>query len=275
MNFKISDKNKISYTIKFGVLLAFFLSFLVGCTTLRPPRSPVRTLTSLDEILRNIETREREIRDLKGIATVKVKSATEDYSFREVIIVQRPSSLRMEILGLFGQPVFFLTAKDDRLSVLSPAENTFYQGKVTPENLSIIFPFYLRPQDLFPILLGSVPLVDYVSIDIEFKGEEDLYLVKLVQEGETVRQILWVEPLDLSILKCEIYDYSEKPLLGIKFEGYKRVNGQLFPTSISISLPLSSAEIRVNYTDIEVNSGVGIDAFNLSVPPGVRIVNLD
>lgn len=261
--------------LKFSIFLVFILSLLASCAGLGPPRLFIKPIDSPDEILRKIEIGKKEIRDLKGIARVRVTNVNKSHSFKEVIVVQRPSSLRMETLGFFGQPLFFLTARDDRLSVLSLAENRLYQGEVTQENLSIILPFYLKPKDLFSILLGGVPLIDHLSADIKLAREENLYLVKLMQKGEATKQFLWVDPLDLSVLKSDIYDSSENLILGVKFDNYKRVNGPLFPMSTSISLPLSSTKITINYSELEINTGVNQDNFNLDVPPGVEIVNLD
>jgi len=262
------------YTIKSGILLAVFLSFLTSCTGLRPHRYPFKPISSPDEILRRIESSEREVKDLKGIAKVKVANVNRKYSLKEVIIVQRPSSLRMETL-LFGQPQFFLTASDNRLSILSLKENRLYHGKVTPENLSVIFPIYMKTEHLFSILLGSVPFIDYIDIDTEFLQEENIYLVELLEKGRAARQLLWVEPFDFSVLKSEIYDSSKNLVLRVKFDNYERVNGSLFPMSTAILLPLSSTSIKIDYSEVEINTGVNRDSFNLEVPPGVEIVNLD
>ncbi len=261
--------------LKFSIPVVFFLSLLVSCAGPRPLQLSIKPTRSPDEILRNIEMREREIEDLKGIARIRVTNADRNHSLKEVIIVRRPSSLRMETLGFFGQPLFFLTVKEGRLSILSLMEKRFYQGAVTPENLSIIFPFHLGSEDLCSILLGGIPVIEYLSMDMEFVREENLYILKLMKEGGGPTQFLWVEPSDLSIMKTEIYDYSENFVLGVIFDDYKRINGRVFPMSACILLPSSSTKIRINYSELEINTGVTEDVFDLDVPPGVKIVNLD
>lgn len=261
---------------KFSVLLIFSVSILTSCTSLRHSRSPIKPLISSNDVLKKIVTREGEIKDLKGIAKVKITSADKNYSLKEVIIVQRPSSLRMETLGFFGQPLFFLTAKDNRFSILSLIENKFYQGRGTPEKLSTVFPLYLKSKDLFSILLGGTPLIDYPDlIGIGIVQEENLYLVKFRQEQGETRQFLWVDPINFSIMKSEIYDSSENLVLKVEFDNYKTINGILFPMSTSVLLPLRSTKIKIDYSELEINTGINQNSFDLDVPPGAKIVYLD
>ncbi|MBI4618869.1 MAG: DUF4292 domain-containing protein [Desulfobacterales bacterium] len=260
---------------KFSVLLIFSVSILTGCTSLRCSTSPIKPLSSPDDILKKVVIREEKIEDLKGIAKVRITSADKNYSLKEVIIVQKPSSLRMETLGFFGRPLFFLTAKDNRFSVLSLIENKFYQGKVTPEKLSTVFPLYLKSKDLFSILLGSTPLIDHADMDIGIVQEENLYLVRFSQQGGITRQFIWIEPLNFSIMKSEIYDSSENLILKVEFDNYKMVNSLLFPMSTSVSLPLRSTKIKIDYSELEINTGINRNSFDLDVPPGAKIVYLD
>jgi hypothetical protein len=189
----------------------------------------------------------------------------------------------METLGFFGQPLFFLTAKDNQLSILSLSENKFYKGELTPENLSIVFPLYLKSKDLFSILLGSTPLIDHSDfIGTEIVQEENLYLVRAFQQGGITKQSIWVEPLNLSIIKSEIYDSSGNPLLKVEFGKYKTINGLLFPMSTTILLPSGRGTVRhaptkieIDYSDLEINTGINRNSFDLDAPPGVTIVYMD
>ncbi|MFH1625674.1 MAG: DUF4292 domain-containing protein, partial [Pseudomonadota bacterium] len=108
-----------------------------------------------------------------------------------------------------------------------------------------------------------------------FLRKENLYLVSLIQKGGVAKQLLRVEPLNLSILESETYNSSGDLIFKVKFDKYERVNGLLFPMSTRIMLPLSSTTIRINYGELEINTGISQDSFNLDVPPGVKIVNLD
>lgn len=260
---------------KFSVLLIFSVSILTGCASLRRSISPIKPLSSPDDILKKIVIREGKIKDLKGIAKVRITSADKNHFLKEVIIVQMPSSLRMETLGFFGQPLFFLTAKHNQLSILSLSENKFYKGEFTPKNLSIIFPLYLKSKDLFSILLGSTPLIDHVDMDIGIVPEENLYLVRFSQQGGITRQFIWIEPLNFSIMKSEIYDSLGNLVLKVEFDNYKTINDLLFPMSTTISLHSSLTKIGIDYSELEINTGINQHSFDLDAPPGVTIVYLD
>lgn len=260
---------------KLNILLVISLLILSSCTTLKQPRLPFKTLSPTDDILKKVLSKGKEINDLKGIAIASITNAEKNYNFKEIIIVQRPSSLRMETLGFFGQPLFFLTSKDNQLSILSLTENKFYRGKFTSDNLSLVLPLYLKPADLFSILLGVVPLIDYIDTDIGLIQDENLYIVRFMQKGGTASQILWIEPFNFSILKSETYDSSGNPALTVKFDNYKIINGFMFPMSTSISLPSSLTNILINYSELEINTGVKSNSFDLDIPPGVEIIYMD
>ena len=260
---------------KISVLLLLSVSILTSCTSLRQPRLTFKPLSPTDDILKKILTKRIEIKELKGIAKATITNGDKNYNFQEIIIVQSPSSLRMETLSFFGQPLFFLTAKDNQLSILSLPENKFYKGKLTPENLSVVLPLYLNPNDLFSILLGGAPLIDYVDTDIGIVKEENLYLVRFLQQGGTAKQILWIEPFNFSIMKSETYDSSGNLILKVKFDNYKTINGISFPMSTTISLPSGLTEIEIDYSSLEINTGINRNSFDLDIPPGVKIIYMD
>ena len=222
--------NKDIYTCrnvrKMFLSLSFFLFlfFLTSCSYLRPTKPPIEPITSPEEVLRRVEIKENKIHSLKGIAKLKFTDAKKNYpTVNEVIIAQRPLSLRMETLGFLNKPFFLLTAKENQMSLLSTKENTFYQGTVTPKILSKVFPVSLKLKDLFAILLGSVPFIDYVSTDMRFDQKKKIYLLELMGREEKTEQYLWIDPWNFFPLKSEIYKSQENLVMEVTFGHYKKI----------------------------------------------------
>ena len=256
-------------------ILFILLSFVLGCSGLKSTKSHTISIDFHDHILERVQAREKEIQNLKGIAKIKVFDESGNYSFKEIIIVERPSSLRMETLGFFGQPFFYLVAKDDHLSILSVKENRLYRGEANSKNLSLLLPFYLQSNDLFSVLLSKTPLIAYSETDARFMMEKNQYLIKLEQKETNSRQIIWVDSSDFVVLRSEAYNSMGNLVFLIQFDNYKTVNSTLFPLSTDISLPLTSTKIHIDYSELEVNTSLSHDTFHLHTPPGTEVVDLD
>ena len=273
--FESSDLLEFLKSWKTFMLFICVLSLVAGCSRQILPGFSTTKINSPDSILKNIKEREKGLTSLKGIAKIKVTDDKANYSLKEVIVVERPSSLRMETLSFFGHPLFFLTAKNNTLSVLSTKENRYYRGEVNNKNLSILFPFSLKSKDLFSILLGEAPLIPYSDTDVRLSEKKNLYLLRLEQEETKSTQLLWVDPLEFLVQRSEIYDSQRNLVFAVEFDNYKKVNTQLFPMSTIVFLPLTSTKIRIDYSELEVNATLRHDSFHLDVPPGVEVVDLD
>ena len=261
--------------IKFALLFAFSLFMIIGCAILRPSKIPISPIDSPEEVLQKIKMRETAICNLKGLAKVKVADVKKNYpTVKEVIIAQRPFSLRMETLGFLGRPMFIFTAKDNLLSILSLSKNRYYRGKITPESRSVISND-LKLKDFFSILLGGIPYIDYIDAEIRFIEEDNLYFLTISKKGGTTKQLLWVDPIRFTTKKSEIYNLSEDLIFKVDFDHYRRVDGLLFPLSTRIDLPLTSTRIRIEYQELKLNTTIQPDIFELNTPPNAEIIDLD
>ncbi|MDY6854305.1 MAG: DUF4292 domain-containing protein [Thermodesulfobacteriota bacterium] len=261
--------------IKFAILFAFSLFVIIGCSILRPAKIPIEPIGSPEEVLQKIRVREHEINNLKGLAKVQVADVKNNYpTVKEVIIAQRPFSLRMETLGFLGRPMFIFTAKDNLLSILSMSKNKYYRGKITPESKSV-FSSDLKLKDLFSILLGGIPHIDYIDAEIRFIEEDNLYFLTISKKGGTTKQLLWVDPIRFTTMKSEIYNRSEDLIFKVGFDHYRRIDGLLFPLSTRIDLPLTSTKIRIEYQELKLNTTIQPNIFELNTPPNAEIIDLD
>ena len=89
-----------------------------------------------------------------------------------------------------------------------------------------------------------------------------------------VKQLLWIEPFNFTVVKSEAYNLSGSLVVRVMFDEFSKLNGQLFPMSTDIQLPLSSTAIKIQYQDLEINTVINESRFNLDIPPGAKIVNM-
>ncbi|MBW2560533.1 MAG: hypothetical protein JRE40_06715, partial [Deltaproteobacteria bacterium] len=94
---------------------------------------------------------------IRATARISLSFPEGDYSRKMALLLQMPSSLRVEAIPLFGPADFFLSANKEVLKVFFPGEGKFYVGAATRKNLSLFFKVFLSPADMVPLLAGLPP----------------------------------------------------------------------------------------------------------------------
>jgi len=204
-----------------------------------------------------------------------VESSDETFSAKELIIAQRPGSLRLETLTPLGQPGFYAAIDGKDLFLFSPSENTYYHGGATPHNLGLIFPLNLGIEQVVSIFLGSVPLIDYDADHLLCTVKDDGYVIRLMTKDESTTQVLTLSREDLRVVASETYRDGEGLTLSIDYRDYEMIGEVNFPREITVFLPPDKTRVRINYKKVEFLSEIDSSLFRLSVPQGAAIVPLD
>jgi outer membrane lipoprotein-sorting protein len=252
-----------------------FVFFLLPCCThLKTPLSvPPQQSCSGQEIL--LKVRETGApQGLKGVAKVKVTTADEKFSVKELIVAQRPNLLRLETLTPLGHPQFFAVANGDALYLFAPSENTFYYGNTSQKNMSSFLPLNLSLENVVPLLLGGVPLINYDTEHVGCQVLGDCYSLQLWAEDENTRQVLTVGFEDLTIMASEIYHNREELYFSAKFEDYEMTGEVLFPKKITVYMPRDNTTVTIKYKQLEFLAEIDPAEFMLTAPQGAEVVHL-
>ena len=136
-----NKKNKFLRLTSHVVLFTVSAIYLAGCAA-RQDIKPSKAIPAAGEIIRHIEESRGKVYSLKGMASIKGTYNGKDSNFKEVLVVKRPSKIRAETVGLFGNPVFTLALDGPALSIYKPAENIFYKGSVSSHEIPLPIPLY-------------------------------------------------------------------------------------------------------------------------------------
>ena len=254
-------------------IFCFVFSLLPCCTHLKTPLSePPQQSCSVQEIL--LKVRETGApRGLKGVAKVRVKTADEKFSVKELIVAQRPDLLRLETLSPLGHPQFFAVANGEELYLFSPSENTFYYGDTSPQNMSFL-PLNLSLENVVPLVLGGIPLIDYDTEHVGCQVINDFYSVQLWGEDENTRQVLTVGLENLTVMASEIYHNREELYFSAQFEDYEVIGEVLFPKKITVFMPRDNTTVTIKYKQLEFLAEIDPAEFRLTAPQGAEVVHL-
>ena len=242
---------------------------IVGCATfpVLPPETPPPEF-----LMNQIWTHRQTLEGLKGLAQVKVTAAGKSFQAQEVLIARRPGWLRAESLGPLGTPQFYLVTDGHELSLYHPGENRYYRGRAIAQNLSLALPLALAPEEIVSLLLGAPLLIDYDVASLRRYEEEGLWTLELASTPRKERQILWIHPVSLRILRAEIY----RPALSQRliFEDFRRIQDFLFPQKIQFTSFEPAARLAVEYLEVELNPHLTPQDFQLPVPRGATVIPL-
>jgi hypothetical protein len=244
-------------------------SLLVSCAPLRPNLVGEPLSGSFaDELIHQWYESSARVRSLQGLAKVTVQAPLNSLNGSQVIIAQKPGSLRAETLSPFGSPLLLLAAHDGSLDVSLPAENVYYTGAATPENLDLFVHLPLRLNDLINVLLYQPPLITAWKQEA-FMIEKGGWLLK--RYGTLSRQEM-IFNLDRQLIEVS---YFEENNLFMKIN-YSQIleKVQYFPHFFSLEIPDKHTTVSLEFSEVKINGEVRSESFKLKRPQGARVVYL-
>lgn len=254
--------------------LLFFASLLFSillsaCAPVgeKPIGEPVDS-TVADDLMRSWYESSSRIVSVKGLAKVKVRTPLDSLNGTQVILAEKPASLRAETLSPFGSPLLLLAAEGETLAVSLPTQNLYYTGAATPENLGLFVHIPLHLSDLVGVLLYQPPIIGAWREEA-FGLQGGGWLV--IRYGTLHRQELVFNQLR-QLVEVRFFEKND---LFIKIE-YAKFSGQgdSFPHQFSLDLPDKGTTINLEFSDLETNGELRAGIFQLSPPPGAEVVYL-
>lgn len=212
---------------------------------------------------------------MRAVAKVKLSSPEQKLSFKEAIVAEKTSKLRLETLGLFGQAVHLILSNGRELAVYSARENRLYLGEVSRENISRFLPLGLDDTELMSILFVESPQLTQSRPSSIYRESETKYAIFFDSPDGALREIVWVSPQGGLLLKREIYHPTLGVVLAVEMGNFEQVKEFIFPRQIKVDLPLRELTLEVNYRELELNAKLDNGLFSFPFPFDGEVVFLD
>jgi outer membrane biogenesis lipoprotein LolB len=136
-------------------LILFQGAILAGCAHLLPgPQDQPEARRLLDQIRSNGKA----ISSFKGLARIRMASNGRVMSGRIAIAAAAPDKMRVEWLNPMGQPVTSMNADGQHITLFSRIDNTCRRFHQSATGLAPLIHIPIGINDLYDILIGSVPL---------------------------------------------------------------------------------------------------------------------
>lgn len=254
------------------LLFALACFFIQGCTIKSGELQPI---PSPEEIWKKIPTQEGEL-SLRAVAKTTIHQEGGRYVQRMALIMQKPSLLRAEAIPPIGMPNFFLSVTDQTLKAYLPYRGEVYLGSPQIAYLEPIFPTGIPIAQLIPLLMGSLPS-KRVGLEQTIRGSRDgkYHRLEVFFHGKKGYAVT-VDPRTQTMVSFEAYgEGNPDPLYRAEMSDYRKVADLLFPFHISIR-PEDDRKpaLTVEYLEVEKVFPMDINDFDLTVPPGIKLIYL-
>jgi len=254
--------------LKLPVLLCFLAGVLTACETLPPPipvEPPAQFLT-LDEISQQLRTRQENIHNVKSLVKSAVKTRENNHNLKQVLLIDGETSLRLDTLNLFSQPVSVLIFDQTQILLYDPKNNKLYRNMEVWDIMIRTFGTVFDFREYVSVFSGKIPRLASLNLKgVRWSPKTGNYHIDAVEPERN--DPLEIEVDTQTILPVRFVKWQNgKRVYTVQWEDYQKVEGHLFPHTITVQRPLMGDEVVMKFNNPLINQGVPEDAFQLNIP---------
>lgn len=285
-------------------LVCFALSSLLsGCNVLPTtrklpvPKAPVNVQeVTPEELVDQVNKRWAELNTLT--ATVEIyatllrtqEGLAKDYpSCRGYIVMRKPNELRV-VGQYFGVRVFDMASDGKTFTLLVPPKNKAIKGSNSVVRKSENQLENLRPGFFFDaMIVRGLDEDNFYSVTADTETIEDTakkhlylmpeYVLAIARHGSSRRDIpvrvVTFHRDDLLPYNQDLYDSHGNLESQVTYSSYRQFDGSIYPTKVIIKRPLEGIQILLTVEKIEKNVPLKEEQFQVKIPEGTEIQNLD
>ncbi|MGH7896440.1 MAG: hypothetical protein ACREQQ_00690, partial [Candidatus Binatia bacterium] len=218
---------------------------LAGCVpgkravpTIRPLPGPA---PSPETLLRKLEERSAALRTFRALAELDYSGPKGKAHVREIVLVQRPDHLRIEMMSVFGVALQ-VTSDGREIHAYHRGEKTFYRGKATVENLARFTRLDLDLREIADLLVGLPPgrrRLTGTAISPD-EASRSWQVSGRLPDGGELR--IWFGADDLLPARAERYGDDGNQVYSALYSGYIEAAGVAIPQQIEFEAPAEQAK---------------------------------
>ncbi|HSD63784.1 MAG TPA: DUF4292 domain-containing protein [Ignavibacteriaceae bacterium] len=253
------------------LLIGVFPLILNSCIPSKPAED-VELLPS-ERLINKLEVNRRRIHSFVGTGTIEVNSPQINSSANFRVVVQKPDSIYLSIMGAFGIELAQALVTKDNFIFYDALENTAYEGIPDKDFLQNIFHINLPFNDIMDAFIGSVNLTQnlYKNPD-DYKVDYDQYVLTYVDSFMNTKTQYRVDIRQLGITKYTLWDNNGDVALQGKYSKFSLIQGVPVPYKIEIQRTKENQQIIINYKKMDANDKtISID-FN--IPPDASVIKI-
>jgi hypothetical protein len=249
-----------------AALAGALLLALTACRTLAPPGLPSlppddpRPAVLLEHAAALAATRVA----LRASARVSMAGKRGEAFARQLLLLERPARMRLEVLGVLGQRVAVLATDGTRYDLYRAERPALESGDVHPGILYEVAGIAVTPEEAVRLALGSpfapgdaAPAPDGTAL----LPDGAVRVALLAREGDLRRTLEFAPTGELR--RFFVHDPAGARLLDVHYRDFRDVGGSPFAHEIEVELPASRSRAAIQLRDVELNPTLSEELFRL------------
>lgn len=223
-------------------------------------------------LLRAWEEGASERRALRGSARLAVDGEALHVRARQILVVERPSRLRVEVQGLLSQTLAVLVTDGPRYQLFRAGDRSFESGEVHPGLLWRVANLDLTPEEAIDIVLGA-PRLDAALAPVRaFESGDGEIGVDLGDGSGKLRERRSFDS-EGRLRRVQRFAEGGGVVWSARFDGYAPVSGVFLAHAIRLEAGEPAIRAELALSGIELNPALPADLFRLRpVAPDARAV---
>ena len=249
---------------RFGrlALAACLVSLAAGC---RSPVPPALTPLGVDDprpaaLLAALDRHAAAVRGVRGTARVAIEGQRGASFARQLVLLERPDRMRVEVLGLLNQRVAVLATDGTAYQLYRAETGAVERGAVHPQVLSEVAGLPLTPGEAVAVLLGGPdPPTGALRAGALADGGVQL---ELTDAGSGLRRSLDFDPAG-NLRRYRVSPPDGAVLVDVAYRDFASVGGTDFAHTIALDFPASDTRAEVTFRNVEINPPLPTGLFTL------------
>lgn len=223
-----------------------------GCVPSKP--SEEAEILPIERLVKKLEANRRRIKNFEGSGTITISSTQMNNSATFKVILQKPDSIYLTIMGPFGIELAQALVTKDSFQFYEALHNTLYKGEVTDDVLKTIFKINLSFPDLLNAFIGSVSLADKLyESPTKFDVLYDKYIMSYADSIQNKNSVYKIDVRDLGIIEYKLTDLKGKSYLEANYSKFKVFENVAVPFLIEVKNIKDKQTINIEYKKAEAN----------------------
>jgi hypothetical protein len=245
-----------------AALLVALLLAAAGCRT-APTRVPLpagdpRPASLLHAWQAGVDARQA----LRGSARLAVDGEGLAVRARQILVVERPSRLRVEVLGLLAQTLAVLVTDGPRYQLFRAGERAVESGEVHAGLLWQVASLDLTPEQAIDLVLGA-PRLDPAYAPLRAYTTEDGEIGVELGDRDGLLRERRVFDAQGRLRGVERLSEDGAAEWSARFDDYQPVGGVPFAHAIRVEAAQRAARAELLLSGVELNPALPADIFRL------------
>jgi hypothetical protein len=246
--------------------LALASSAVLGCRTLGPPVPLPPGDARPAALLAAVAAESGSRHSLRGSVKLSLDGPGGSVRASQVVLVEQPSRLRVEVQGFLSQTVAVLVTDGDRFELFRAGVPRLETGVVYPGLLWEVAQVDLTPEEAVEVLLGA-PRVPQGLVPTGAQRYPDGAIRVDLGDATGPSQRVFEWGPDARLRRIEARTPGDSVLWQADFSRWERVGEAWFAHGVALHFPVSKTEVELAFGEVELNPELPSDAFVLRTPP--------